>query len=61
VIIQRFYFKVTHGKRIFPMTPIHHTFELMGWPEITIVVRFWTIAGLLVAIGVGVFYLEWLT
>jgi phospho-N-acetylmuramoyl-pentapeptide-transferase len=33
----------------------------MGWPEITIVVRFWTIAGLLVAIGVGVFYLEWLT
>jgi phospho-N-acetylmuramoyl-pentapeptide-transferase len=61
VIIQRLYFKLTHGKRIFPMTPIHHTFELMGWPEITIVVRFWTIAGLLVAVGVGVFYLEWLS
>lgn len=61
VIIQRFYFKLTHGKRIFLMTPIHHTFELMGWPEITIVVRFWTIAGLLVALAVGVFYLEWLS
>lgn len=60
VIIQRTYFKATHGRRIFLMTPIHHTFELMGWREVTIVVRFWTIAGLLVALGLGVFYLEWL-
>ncbi len=36
VVIQRFYFKVTHGKRIFRMTPIHHAFELRGWSEIRI-------------------------
>lgn len=61
VIIQRAYFKLARGKRIFLMTPIHHTFELMGWHEVTIVVRFWIIAGLLVAVGLGAFYLEWLS
>jgi len=61
VIIQRGYFKVTHGKRIFRMSPIHHHFELKGWAEVTVVVRFWIIAGLLVAAGVGSFYLEWLS
>lgn len=61
VILQRVYFKVTHGKRIFLMSPIHHHFELKGWAEITVVVRFWIIAGLLVAAGVGTFYLEWLS
>ena len=60
VIVQRAYFKATHGKRLFPMTPIHHSFELMGWGEVTIVVRFWIIAGVLAAIGVGTFYVEWL-
>ncbi len=60
VIVQRLYFKVTHGKRIFLMSPIHHHFELKGWAEITVVVRFWIIGGLLVAAGVGSFYLEWL-
>ncbi len=50
VILQVTYFKATGGKRLFPMTPIHHSFELMGWQESKIVVRFWllgTIAGLL--------------
>ncbi|MEO6826244.1 MAG: phospho-N-acetylmuramoyl-pentapeptide-transferase [Microbacteriaceae bacterium] len=61
VIVQRAYFKVTHGKRIFLMSPIHHHFELKGWAEITVVVRFWIIAGLLIAAGVGTFYLEWLS
>jgi phospho-N-acetylmuramoyl-pentapeptide-transferase len=61
VIVQRAYFKLTHGKRIFLMSPIHHHFELKGWAEITVVVRFWIIAGLLVAAGVGTFYLEWLS
>jgi phospho-N-acetylmuramoyl-pentapeptide-transferase len=61
VILQRAYFKVTHGKRIFLMSPIHHHFELKGWAEVTVVVRFWIIAGLLVALGVGLFYLEWLS
>lgn len=60
VIVQRAYFKVTHGKRIFLMSPIHHHFELKGWAEVTIVVRFWIIAGLFVAAGVGAFYFEWL-
>jgi len=59
VIVQRVYFKLTHGKRIFLMSPIHHHFELKGWAEITVVVRFWLIAGLFVASGVGLFYLEW--
>lgn len=61
VILQRAYFKVTHGKRIFLMSPVHHHFELKGWAEVTVVVRFWIIAGLLVAAGVGLFYLEWLS
>jgi phospho-N-acetylmuramoyl-pentapeptide-transferase len=59
VILQRAYFKVTKGKRIFLMSPLHHHFELKGWAEITVVVRFWIIAGLFVALGVGIFYLEW--
>lgn len=61
VIVQRAYFKLTKGKRIFLMSPIHHHFELKGWAEITVVVRFWIIAGLFVAAGVGSFYLEWLS
>ena len=61
VIVQRAYFKVTRGKRIFLMSPIHHHFELKGWAEVTVVVRFWIIGGLLVSAGVGTFYLEWLT
>lgn len=59
VIIQRIYFKLTKGKRIFLMSPLHHHFELKGWAEITVVVRFWLIAALGVAVGVGLFYLEW--
>lgn len=60
VILQRLYFKVTKGKRIFLMSPIHHHFELKGWAEVTVVVRFWIIAGLFVMTGVGAFYGEWL-
>ncbi|MET0885068.1 MAG: phospho-N-acetylmuramoyl-pentapeptide-transferase, partial [Mycetocola sp.] len=60
VIVQRAYFKVTRGKRIFRMSPIHHHFELKGWAEVTVVVRFWIVGGLLVAAGVGTFYLEWI-
>jgi phospho-N-acetylmuramoyl-pentapeptide-transferase len=61
VIVQRAYFKVTKGKRIFLMSPIHHHFELKGWAEVTVVVRFWIISALFVVAGVGMFYLEWLT
>jgi phospho-N-acetylmuramoyl-pentapeptide-transferase len=61
VILQRAYFKASKGRRIFRMSPIHHHFELKGWAEVTVVVRFWIIGGLLVAAGVGSFYLEWLS
>lgn len=59
VIVQRAYFKITGGKRIFLMSPLHHHFELKGWAEITVVVRFWLISAMFVAVGVGLFYLEW--
>jgi phospho-N-acetylmuramoyl-pentapeptide-transferase len=61
VIIQRLYFKMTKGKRIFLMSPLHHHFELKGWAEITVVVRFWLIAAFGVAVGIGIFYLEWVS
>ena len=59
VALQVGYFKATKGKRIFKMSPIHHHFELLGWQEVTVVIRFWIICGLCVAIGVGIFYGEW--
>jgi phospho-N-acetylmuramoyl-pentapeptide-transferase len=58
VIIQVGWFKMT-GNRVFRMAPLQHHFELAGWDEITIVIRFWIIAGLFVALGLGVFYAEW--
>ena len=44
VIFQVGFFKMTHGKRIFRMAPLHHHFELKGWPEPKVIVRFWIIA-----------------
>jgi phospho-N-acetylmuramoyl-pentapeptide-transferase len=61
VILQRLYFKLTRGKRLFLMSPFHHHLEMRGWPEITIVVRMWLIAGMLAVTGVGLFYVEWLS
>ncbi len=60
VIIQIGFFKVTR-KRVFNMAPIHHHFELAGWAENTVIVRFWIIAGLGVAFGLGLFYAEFLS
>jgi phospho-N-acetylmuramoyl-pentapeptide-transferase len=60
VIVQVGFFKLT-GRRVFRMAPLQHHFELVGWGEVTIVIRFWIIAGLLVALGLGVFYAEWVT
>lgn len=59
VIIQRVYFKISGGKRVFKMAPLQHHFELSGWGEVTIVLRFWIIAGLSVALGLGLFYAQW--
>ena len=60
VIVQVGWFKAT-GKRVFRMAPLQHHFELKGWGEVTIVIRFWIIAGLCVALGLGVFYADWVT
>ena len=51
-IIQIGYFKMTK-RRVFKMAPLQHHFELKGWAEVTIVIRFWIIAGLCVALGLG--------
>ncbi len=55
VILQVASFRL-FGKRIFRMAPIHHHFELGGWPETTVIIRFWIIAGISVALGLGIFY-----
>ena len=47
VIIQVGFFKATNGRRIFRMAPVHHHFELKGWPEPKVIVRFWIIAAIL--------------
>ena len=59
VIIQVGSYKMT-GRRVFKMAPLQHHFELLGWAETTIVVRFWLIAGLFIALGLGIFYVAWL-
>mgnify|MGYP001179501142 CR=1 FL=1 len=58
VIIQVASFKAT-GKRVFRMAPLQHHFELVGWNEVTIVIRFWIIAAICAATGLGIFYAEW--
>ena len=55
VIIQVSYFKLTHGKRIFKMSPIHHHFELCGWPEEKVVIRFWTVGLMLALVALTIF------
>ncbi len=59
VIVQVISFRGFH-RRVFRMAPIHHHFELLGWPEFTVIVRFWIIAGLCVAVGLGLFYADFL-
>jgi phospho-N-acetylmuramoyl-pentapeptide-transferase len=52
-------FRVQAGHRVFRMAPLQHHFEQLGWAEVTIVIRFWIITGLCVAVGLGIFYAEW--
>jgi phospho-N-acetylmuramoyl-pentapeptide-transferase len=59
VILQVGYFKLTKGKRVFRMAPLHHHFEMLGWEQVNVVIRFWIISGLCVATGLGLFYAEW--
>ena len=64
VMIQVSWFKLTRrttgvGKRVFRMAPLQHHFELLGWEQVTVVIRFWIIAGVCVAAGLGIFYSDW--
>ena len=64
VMLEVTWFKATKrftgvGRRIFRIAPIHHHFEMLGWEQVTVVIRFWIITGLCVATGLGVFYAEW--
>ena len=59
VVIQVGSYKLRH-KRVFKIAPLQHHFEMIGWAETTIVVRFWLIAGMFVALGLGIFYGGWL-
>ena len=64
VMLQVSWFKLTRrttgvGKRLFRMAPLQHHFELLGWEQVTVVVRFWVITGVCVATGLGIFYSDW--
>ncbi|MEU9169387.1 phospho-N-acetylmuramoyl-pentapeptide-transferase [Streptomyces sp. NPDC048420] len=58
VVIQVGSFRMT-GKRVFRMAPLQHHFELKGWSEVLVVVRFWIIQGICVIVGLGLFYAGW--
>jgi phospho-N-acetylmuramoyl-pentapeptide-transferase len=58
VVIQVGSFRLT-GKRVFRMAPLQHHFELKGWGEVLVVVRFWIIQGMCMAVGLGLFYAGW--
>ena len=57
VILQVGSYRMT-GRRIFRMAPLHHHFELGGWPETTVIIRFWILAGLCTALALGIFYAD---
>lgn len=58
VILQILVFRRFNGRRLFRMAPVHHHFELTGWPETTILIRFWILSGLCTAVGLGLFYAD---
>jgi phospho-N-acetylmuramoyl-pentapeptide-transferase len=60
VVIQVAFFRATR-RRVFRMAPLHHHFELAGWTENTVIVRFWLVTGMAVAFGIGLFYADWLS
>jgi len=58
VILQVGSFRLLGGRRVFRMAPLHHHFELRGWPETTVIIRFWIMSGLCTAFGLGIFYAD---
>ncbi|HZU48552.1 MAG TPA: phospho-N-acetylmuramoyl-pentapeptide-transferase [Mycobacterium sp.] len=59
VVLQILAFRTT-GRRVFRMAPFHHHFELAGWAETTVIVRFWLLTAISCGLGVALFYSEWL-
>jgi len=60
VMIQVGSFRFFH-RRVFRMAPIHHHFELGGWPETTVIIRFWILAGIFTALALGIFYYDFIS
>ena len=60
VIIQVISFRA-FGRRVFRMAPLHHHYELLGWPETTVIIRFWILAGLVTAMAIGIFYADYIS
>lgn len=60
VIVQVAVFR-TRGRRVFRMAPVHHHFELKGWPETWVIIRFWIVSGLMTAIALGLFYADFIS
>jgi phospho-N-acetylmuramoyl-pentapeptide-transferase len=60
VALQIVVFRTTR-RRLFRMAPFHHHFELAGWAETTVIIRFWLLGAMCAALGLGIFYSEWLT
>ncbi len=60
VMIQIFTFRLMGKRRLFRMAPFHHHFELGGWPETTVIIRFWIIAMIAASVGLGIFYADFL-
>ncbi|HET7489095.1 MAG TPA: phospho-N-acetylmuramoyl-pentapeptide-transferase [Acidimicrobiales bacterium] len=60
VIVQVASFRLFH-RRILRMAPVHHHFELAGWPETTVIVRFWILSGLCTALAIGLFYADFIS
>jgi phospho-N-acetylmuramoyl-pentapeptide-transferase len=61
VIMQITSYRFFGKRRIFRMAPIHHHFELKGWPETTVIIRFWILAGMCTAIALGIYYADWVS
>ncbi len=59
VVVQILAFRTT-GRRVFRMAPFHHHFELVGWAETTVIIRFWLLTAIACGLGLALFYGEWL-
>ena len=60
VVVQILAFRTT-GRRVFRMAPFHHHFELVGWAETTVIIRFWLLTAITCGLGLALFYGEWLS